>query len=82
MKKNNLEKLKNVLSNYSSDELYQRLLAYPSVSGVTVSDYLLSTKIYCVQFEQSINYIDDSKQSSNDEYYEISNHFTTMGLAA
>ncbi len=81
MKKSSLEKLRKVLNNYTSDELYQCISSYPSVSGISVSDYLSNTQIYSLKFIKPIYYIDSKKESSNDEYYEI-NDVLNMGLAA
>ncbi|MBF0752009.1 MULTISPECIES: hypothetical protein [unclassified Pasteurella] len=80
-KSSSLEKLKQVLNSYDSDELYQCISSYPLVSGFTISDYLANTLVYSLQFIGSVCYIDSKQDSSNDEYYEI-NDVSNMGLAA
>lgn len=81
MKKSSLEKLKQVLGNYSSNELYQCLSSYPSLTGINISEYLSNKKIYCVSFEKSVCYIPKENEQSNNNYYQIG-ECLNMGLAA
>ena len=80
MNMSSLEKLKQVLNDYSSDELYRCLLSYPAITGVSIQDYLYTTKFYFVQLENA-RYIDKKNTQSNDSYYEI-NSLLNMGFAA
>lgn len=81
MKMSSLEKLKQVLNHYSSEELYQCLSSYPAITGVSIRDYLHTTKFYFIQLEDAW-YIDKKNtQQSNDSYYEIDG-LLNMGFAA
>ena len=80
MNMSSLEKLKQVLNNYSGDELYQCLSSYPAITGVSIQDYLYATKFYLVKLEAA-RYIDKKDTQSNDSYYEIDS-LLNIGFAA
>lgn len=80
MSMSSLEKLKQVLNSYSSDELYQCLSSYPATTGVSIRSYLYSTKLYSIQIKDA-SYIDKDNEQSNDSYYEMCDDLN-MGLAA